>query len=326
MKISNSQIGRLEVFGKIPFLIQIEDSLLFPKGVPYAFNDKHIQISIADIKVAGVICLKKESSKNTLLHMAEDLNGELSFTKFLLLIDIKDSEDLASLITDETGEIDHKKFAKLTARFINKFLKAYKIISNKYWVSENSFIKFSPYTFIIRNREYNKILYNCDSDFRGTGNFSVINEEQRLKISDLCCRTFGIYQTSYYMQESNRFKQNGEYGVFTLYLAFFIESWIYRESEKWLKKYKNMTENEAKIRVEKYRYPYRCIQGIWNKNILQEIKETLEFKEYKKEVSDRRNDIAHGREIIIDEEISNIMVKKAMNYRDKLLEYFEKQR
>lgn len=316
--MEEKSIYEIRIYGKIPCVLLLEDTL-DEKFQPDFDNVIPIVTEDGDL-VAGLFFKKmlNQNQGGDMILVMEDLFGEFSYSKFCLIINDKHTKNLKSKISDKDGKLSFSLITQLTAEILNKFISIYKIKTQKAWIPKITYKRLSPYEIFLFDKD-SDTPQRTIIDYRGTGDCLGVSmtQEDLVDIKKQCSSHLNIDRTYNYLEEAKRFLLTGDYEAFTIFLAFYVESWIYREiGYKWIKNGKS--DEEINNIFDKYIYPNDILKYFLGTDNFKLLQNTIQYQNYRLKVANKRNDIAHRRKNNIDEKIADDMVKTSMDYRDYL--------
>jgi len=326
----DNELKEVRIYAKIPFLIMVNDGLdsegkiISPNGFP---------IIDYELGITGELYFKQQINKNSFSHQlfqmpSEDFYGELTYSLFCLLLKGNDAKKLNDKYHQQSSP-DY--IEKLTSRIVNRFIEIYRVESSKYWIEIPTYKRLSPFQIQFNNTVVNtmKDISNHNViDFRGTGNMinSSIDSNIVSNIKKQLLKNTVVKESLRFLIEANKYKQRGDYKSFILFFAFYIESWIIREikvnftilGKDDLFIHKFLHKNNGKKKSS-----FTILRDFINsKTNFAQLQNSTEYKQYRVELADRRNSLAHGEMIDVDFEKAESIIKIGAAYRDYLLENY----
>ncbi len=313
-----TDLSIIQLTGELPFVLLMKDSI-------DENNNLNDGIEIIIDNISGLFFHKRhvrEYKDQQVIIASEDIHGYLTYSSFALIFTEDNAKNLYDLAKDEKGEFNHQVLMTKIVEFIRKLVTAYRTVSKKDWIGPIGKSDLNSLRLVIKDIP-NAVSIDTILGYKGTGVMigSNLNEKDDGEICNMCSLDFTINTAYKYLQEANRYKIHQEYESFTLFLASYIESWIYREIElKMLHDGKSVEEID--ILFKDSNGGYKMLQVVmrdrWKEVYETTIKNSKEFKDYIKLVHNRRNSIAHGRGARLTECDSEEMIKAAIVYRDFL--------
>lgn len=316
------EIERIFVYGKLPFIVLLEDSLGEKLNT---LPEKAIEIVSPDDEFKCALFFKKNIKGAVAV---EDIYGELTFSNFCIAFLSENSrkKSLNQYFYDKNTNFDFDLLIDVSTEIINKFITIYKSTyaknkDSKDWIPIITRNRLSPWKIVIPGYENNKT-YELVIDYRGTGIGIGLNmpQEQEIGLRKLCMSHFDIDTASLFLQESNRYRQTGDYTSACVFLCSYVEKWVFREVKYKLQEVgKKESEIESFFKNEdgKWIYHEDAVKIITsNKNFIN----SSEYKNYRDNVIEKRNEIIHRNFVKITKQESEEMVNIAIKYRDYLQE------
>lgn len=319
------KIDKIVVHGKLPYLLLLEDSL-DPDGKTLAKNE--FFIFLKQYNIYGVISFKKEINKDSAQYgygklLSEDLNGELTYSTFCLIFGDENATFVYDKIKTDEHYFNDRKLAEITVEFINQFLKIYRYHTKKHWIGYTTYIRLSPYLFTLMN-DIKGLITRRSADFRGTGESigNIIDEKTKTLIFKNLKGNLVINDSYKFLMDANRYKIIGDYQSFIVFLAIYIESWISREIRCFFNNNNKSPKEVETFFINKKGYSknlYNILKDFINdEKDFRTLKNSTEYKEYRSYLAEKRNNIAHGKYTEINKDIAEIIISKAMKYKEFL--------
>lgn len=327
----NDDLIDIRVYAKIPILIQINNgmkkdgALIEANGITVINHERNI--------TAKLFFLQEQNThvyRNQLLNMpSEDFYGEYTFSMVCVVFRDKDAIAINSIYNSEKDGLD--ALAKISSEFIIRFIDIYRVETRKYWISIPTYKRLSPYQIQINKIPQDTFLNTSNNyvlDYRGTGEMlnSFIQEDTYKNIKNELLKNGKIIDTVNFLIEANKYKQIGDYKSFVLFYAFYIESWVVREIRNIFiileydsKKIDSLFTNNN----NRYKTTISIIRDFINdKKEFEKLQNSKVYKEYRKEIAERRNSLAHGKWVVLNEDKAEELIKLGINYRDFLFENY----
>lgn len=220
-------------------------------------------------------------------------------------------------IAFEMNEKDRAKYKGLTHRRIN----------NKDWIPELNVKRLSPWTDLQVFDEFGEKLYESRyTDFRGNGigigtNLSAAG---LTILQDLCLKDL-IPNHSEYIRLASRHQVRGEYEAFCILIVSALEKLIFELLRDKLKKQK-LSDHEIELRLTtgKMRKDGVSAQTISVGKALRillngkEYENSAEYMSLEKDIYALRDEIVHGKPIILNAEHANKIGKSFNNFTNYL--------
>lgn len=252
----------------------------------------------------------------------EDLYGELAFSMFSVVVAGPHvGKLLGSAPSSESKLPEH--LINFATSLLRKFVGIYRHETVKHWIALPLRSRMSPWNVIVRD-ERDIALLETIVDYRGTGvgAGTTLSDTQFAEIEKLCCATFDYDHAYQFMETANRLKITGDYQGAILYLAIYVETWLYREI-----RYSLVQRGKSPQQIEDFFKDGRRFKSITRviKDFVgggthfRRLENTTEYSDYRKCVADRRNEVAHGTYLEITEIDAERAVKSAMAFRDHFL-------
>ncbi|RUA35224.1 MAG: hypothetical protein DSY77_02980 [Bacteroidetes bacterium] len=310
--------------GKLPFVFLLEDSI-DADGQP--INSKVIELASNNGELLVGLFLKqqvKNDHRSINIHI-EDINGELAYSEFLIIFERQATRNQSLnefFFVDEKW--DFEKIATFSSDLINKFIDAYKLIHKhkKDWIPYVTKNRLSPWSIHIFNKEKEKIAGINTLDFRGTGESLAnrLSDVDLKQLKELSKRSgVSVDPALKFIQEANRYKLTGDYVSCIIFLAFSIEKWIFREVRYRLEeigKTQDEIDNDLIKEDKRYIDRYEAIKIVTgNKN----FKNMESFKNFEKNVTNLRDEIAHRDRIFISKDMVELAIDSTNKFRTDIL-------
>jgi hypothetical protein len=325
MKTSNADA--IVVNGKVPFCLLLEDSIGESGNLD---NSKVIEIVPESNDFKAGLFFKKIISplQQGPIVATEDLFGEMTYTEFCVVFkkELTTQKDLSSIFKTNADRFDNEHITEVVAKLINKFTSIYKAEwkNEKDWIPSITKFRMSPWSIFVLNKKGQRIDGIRVLDYRGTGIMigNSTNPEQLDKIKRMCLRPdVKIETAARFCQEVNRFKKTGDYIPAIIFLAAYIEKFIFREIRYKLEK-DGKTPEEIRAFLRKKRDPNRYIHrydAIEKITGSRSFKETDEFKDYETYIVAPRNAIAHDDPVEMDDAFIDKTTSVSINFRNYLI-------
>ncbi|MEM1114318.1 MAG: hypothetical protein AAGI11_20570 [Pseudomonadota bacterium] len=319
-------VTEIVLHGKLPCVILMPDSLSQDRKATE--NDP---IAIKFGRYMAELRLRKLGNEDQrrwgMSAYIEDMFGDLTYSVFQLKIhSCNDLEHpLNHVVCDENNNVDEDRVTQLGAHLINRFLDIYRDRhgNSKDWIPQMTYKRLSPWHHSsARNRRGDPLWGLAVLDYRGTGVGlgTDLPEQERVIMQALLYHDFTIEQTARYMQLTNRYIALGDFSTSCVMLATSVESWIFREVRKSLRK-KGLSEDEIESMLTK-------VEGGKIKNVSKEdalsavlgdksFKSSHEYQRYLDNVVEVRDSIVHARLVELDQASMNRMIRVT----DRLKEY-----
>lgn len=317
--IIKDQILQIEINGKIPFLILCPDSVIKDKeDNSQPTNIPPFEITIKENNSKAYLFLKSQSESNN-FHSIQEIFGELSFSLYAIVFPLTSSMNSVELFVDNENRVDYDKVVDLAVMHLNKFLEIYSVQTKRYWIDKCHKSRFSPFEIYIKLKGQNGIttIPPVSYEFRVTGTMGVISQDKMNEIQKLCKLEKKLNLTFSFLKKANRYMQIYEFEPFLIYIIIYIEASINNAGVKYLIEQKKFEPENAKSEINKLKYSHRVLKFILGIKYDLLI-ETSEYKNFKCQVLDRRNDLVHGRAIDINMDIAQEILNISRDYMYKV--------
>lgn len=311
------------VFGKFPFLIMLEDSIDENR---FPIDDKGINLETND-GIYARLFLKKKINKNEegRPYFTEDFYGEITYSDFLITYEELEEGNNAlneMFFKNESWNID--VITLYTTNLVNIFICIYKVVNKheKDWIPFVTKSRLSPWGILVLDNQGDRIGGIDIQDYRGTGASmgSILSAEQieELKRTALM-KNLTLHPAVKFAQEANRYKKTGDFVGAIIFLAFYLEKWIFREvTSRFEKNGMSNTEILSLLKKEDGRYidKYKAVMLI---TLNDDFQKTDAFKAFKKYVTIPRDEIIHKDRVEIDEDLAENAMGATMAFRNLLM-------